>query len=376
MNIKSFCSTNPNSSEAVAELKDKLNGFNAKMIIFFASENTYVCEDIAQKMQEAFPDTVVFGCCSISEINDTHSYFNSITAMAFNSAVIDDVHVEVVENLRDGFDLDTTFSKFNSYFNFSINHADYNKYGGIIMVDTLALKEEELLEAIGDRTNIMFVGGTASSVQRLEPSFVFANGKAYDNAALLAVFKCESGFSFIKTQSADVIGPEFKVTKSDIVKRRVYEFDGKPASELLAGALGVKLEDFLGDQDRFRKYLRTNPIGIVINSDIYIRVFQHTDETCVRFANRIFEGQRLSVLQVRDMIPDTKAAVEEKRKELGSISGIIDFRCNLRSLQLEGEGKTDEYGKIFEGIPTIGFSTYGEAFYGFMNYTSAMIVFK
>jgi hypothetical protein len=76
------------------------------------------------------------------------------------------------------------------------------------------------------------------------------------------------------------------------------------------------------------------------------------------------------------VIPDTKKAVEDKAREMGAISGIIDFRCAFRTVQLTKEGTLDEYSNIFNGIPAVGFSTYGEQYLGHMNQTSTMIVFK
>ncbi len=60
----------------------------------------------------------------------------------------------------------------------------------------------------------------------------------------------------------------------------------------------------------------------------------------------------------------------------GRISAIINFHCILRTLELEQKNLTEEYGRIFSGIPTIGFSTYGEEFIGHINQTSTMLVFQ
>ncbi len=60
---------------------------------------------------------------------------------------------------------------------------------------------------------------------------------------------------------------------------------------------------------------------------------------------------------------------------MGSVSGIINFHCFLRTLQLKEQNKTAEYGELFSGVPTVGFSTCGEEFIGHMNQTSTMVVF-
>ena len=69
-------------------------------------------------------------------------------------------------------------------------------------------------------------------------------------------------------------------------------------------------------------------------------------------------------------------AVEKKLKESGKISGIINFSCILRAQELEEKNQTEAYGKIFAGIPTIGFNTYGEELIFHINQTATMLVFK
>ena len=73
---------------------------------------------------------------------------------------------------------------------------------------------------------------------------------------------------------------------------------------------------------------------------------------------------------------DTRAAIRSKQTELGKISGMINFHCILRTLELEEKGLTEAYGQLFADIPTIGFSTYGEQYIGHMNQTSTILVFQ
>jgi hypothetical protein len=73
-------------------------------------------------------------------------------------------------------------------------------------------------------------------------------------------------------------------------------------------------------------------------------------------------------------VRDTKRALEEKLKTMGKVSGIVNFHCIPRTLELEQKGMTEQYGRIFADIPTIGFSTYGEEFIGHINQTSAGVM--
>jgi len=88
------------------------------------------------------------------------------------------------------------------------------------------------------------------------------------------------------------------------------------------------------------------------------------------------EGVELSILKSEDIVRDTKKVLEEKKKEIGKFSALINFNCILRTLELENKKQTEAYGKLFTDIPAIGFSTYGEQYIGHINQTATMLVFK
>jgi hypothetical protein len=84
----------------------------------------------------------------------------------------------------------------------------------------------------------------------------------------------------------------------------------------------------------------------------------------------------LSLLESTNIIEDTRNSIKQVAEEFGTVSGIINFNCILRTLELKQKNLTQEYGNLFSDIPTIGFSTYGEAYIGHINQTATMLVFK
>jgi len=369
MSIKSVFTEKKSVTEAVADIKKQLVGFDVKMLVYFASWEAYKPDEISVGMQTAFNGSVVYGCTSHAEIYNGKTVTGSITALAFNSESVSDVKVEVLQKLSGNIDVHPIFKSFDTYFKTPMATADYKEFGGIVLVDGLSTKEEEIMDKIGSQTNILFVGGSASDALKFDKTYVFANGKAYNDAAVLAVFKTKNGVDHIKTQSVDVTNIELTVTKADPKRRAVIEFDGKPAAVRYAEALKVNRSEI---DSRFF----SDPLGLVIDDDVYIRSCQRTEGDTMIFYCGILEGMNLKLCKIKNIIPDTKKAVESKVKELGSISGIVDFRCVLRTIQMTNEGTLNDYANVFNGIPTIGFSTYGEEFLGHINQTSTMLVFK
>ena len=74
--------------------------------------------------------------------------------------------------------------------------------------------------------------------------------------------------------------------------------------------------------------------------------------------------------------PHNEKDLAAKVRELGSVSAIVNFNCMFRTLELQSKNQTDDYGKLFADIPTIGLSTYGESYIGHMNQTATMLLFK
>jgi hypothetical protein len=250
-----------------------------------------------------------------------------------------------------------------------MSELDPAAYVGLIFVDGLSGAEEKLIDKIGDLTNVNFIGGSAGDDLKFEETHVYANGKNFTNAAVLAVMKPGVPFTFIKTQSFCDLGKKLVVTKANEEKREVIEFNDKPAAQAYSEVLGVAVEEA---PNRFMH----NPVGLVIDGVPFVRSPQRIKGESMLFYCGVTEGMELSLLESTDIIDDTRKSVAQAAKDLGSISGIININCILRTLELDQKQLTDDYGKIFSDYPTIGFSSYGEQFIGHINQTATMLVFK
>lgn len=367
MCIKSVFSCKSTVEEAVNDIKLQLKNQNPRVVIFFSS-SYFDKEKVSHLMKENFKSSDIFGCSTSGELVSGKMMKNSLVAMALSSNVIEDVKIEVVDiNDKDG--IKKSFQAFDTYYKESTSQSEYSKYFGLVLIDGLSGKEEIIMDKIGDLTDHLFLGGSAGDDLKFNKTYVFANGKTYSNAVILALFKPKTKFDIIKTQSFKVLDKKLIATKVNAKNREVIEFNNMPAVKAYAQAVGVP-------ENKAADYFMSNPVGLVVDGDIYVRSPQQIKGKSIIFYCNILEGMEVSLLESTNIVEDTKSAVSNKIKEMGGLSGIINFHCILRTLELEQKNHTKEYGKIFSDVPMIGFSTYGEEYLGHINQTSTMLVLK
>jgi hypothetical protein len=320
-------------------------------------------------LQAAFPRATVIGCSTAGEIAGAKMMTGSVVAMFLDAEVVEDVALMVLQDIRATNGVRKAFAEFEHHFQAPIPTLDMQKHVGLVLVDGLSGAEERLMDKIGDRTDIFFVGGSAGDDLKFKATHLLANGKTYTNAAVLVLLRVKKGFEIIKTQSFQPTGKCLVATQVDEASRKVIQFNHKPALEMYAETLGVAPEKAA---TLFMQY----PLGLMAGGEPFVRSPQRAEGGGMFFYCQIKEGMELQVLKATDIVADTRAAVESKKAEMGHISGLIDFHCILRTLQLRNENRCDQYGAIFSGIPAVGFSTYGEEYLGHINQTSTMLLFR
>ena len=373
MTILTAFSQNAEADAAVKDIVESFQAVQPNVLIYFASP-AIAPVALSAAMQDAFPDAVVFGCTTAGEIVSGRMLKGSLVAMAISEDVVPQVQVALLEEIdvdgetvRDH--IKKVFQGFEDYYGEPVSAMDPGEYVGIILVDGLSLAEEKIMEKLGDLSDVIFIGASAGDDLAFEKTHVFAGGKAHSQAAVLALMKPARPFGFIKTQSFRVLDKTLVAGAVNEATREVGQFNGVAALQGYADALGVSAAEV---PDHFMR----NPLGLLVGDEPYVRSPQQVIGERVAFYCNVREGMELHLLEAGDMITDTRQAVEQAAEELGGISGLINFHCILRTLDLEGKGLTGEYGAIFADIPTIGFSTYGEQYIGHINQTSTMLAFK
>jgi hypothetical protein len=345
-----------------------LDGFEPVLVVFFASP-VFGGAELSAAMAGAFPRATVIGCSSAGEMTSGRMLKNSLSALAFSREAIGDVCISVVENMNNGMDVDGAFAVFEKHYGVSSHELDPSRHVGIVLVDGLCRREEALMDRIGDLTMVNFIGGSAGDDFQFRQTQVYANGRAYTNAAVMALVRPLIPFTFVKTQSFVPLDRKLLVTGANEEAREVISFDGKPAAQAYAEALGVTT-------DEIPSRLKHNPLGLIMDDGVpFVRSPQRIQGNSMIFYCGIRQGMELSLLEATDIISDTRAALDEARAKIGPLSGLISFNCIMRIQELEQNGLTGEYGELFRDIPTAGLGTYGEQFIGHISQTATMLVF-
>ncbi len=369
--IATACSTNKSTLLAIGEVRAQIGTMNTKMVVFFAS-SIHEPEAVSRTMRDAFPGALVVGCSTAGEIVTGKMLKESIVAMAFSPEAVEDVALGVVSEVGKGpvaQKIGDVFAGFEKHYGRKMEELDFSKYVGIILIDGLSAAEERVMDKIGDLTNVLFVGGSAGDDLKFARTYVYANGKAYTDAAILLLLKPAVGFDILKTQSFRTTGKKLVATEVVEASREVISFNDKPAALAYAEALGTTVEDAANQ-------FMSHPLGLLAGEEIFVRSPQQVLDGKMVFFCNVLEGMELSILSSTDIVADTRNAIKAKNGRQGSIAGIVNFHCILRTLELEKDNLTEAYGNVFSGVPTVGFSTYGEEYLGHINQTATMLLLR
>lgn len=364
--------------KAAEIIKSGLAGFPAAMVVFFSSIE-YDPETLARAMHEAFPGVDTLGCTTTGEAVDDRLLTGSVVAMAFAAEVFDYCETAVVvgdgqEPDGDGAyaSVDAAMAHIGRGLKQNLIDLSYREYVGFILAAPVAPSNEAVLERLGEVTDVIFVGGFAGEDYKFNgDERVFFRGRSYRSAAVIALWKPRRGFSFLKTQAVNLTEHAMIITRADEDKRIIWELDGEPAASLYARLIGTKVEALTADD------FDNNPLAWIAEGDPFLRpAIQVVDGKGLRTYAAVRQGTRVCLTHTGDILNTTAAALQRKMDEEGPFSAVLHINCASRYHTLDKVGQTEAFGKLFAGMPSIAFSSYGEVYVGMVAMTSTMILFK
>lgn len=369
--IKTGKSQQNDSIAAANEVSKAIAQTNAKLVNFYVSSNLDISA-VSQTLKANFPGAEVIGCTTAGEISDQGFSKNSLVAMSIGDDKIGKIATGVISDLSTTADKSGDILKqLSTQLGLSPKELDASKYVGIILIEGLCGKEESVMNALGDEApQLLIVGASAGDDLKFASTAVSLNGKVYCDTAILALMEMKVPFEVVKTTCYKPTSTAFEITKADKENRIVYEFNGRNAVEVYKEAIGSNTLD----GGVFMK----NPVGIAVGDEAFIRSPQQVLEgqTGIKFYCQIEEGSVVNLCAATNMVKDNLEMVGSVKQTLGTVSGGLIFNCILRYLEIEAEGIGTDIIKTFQGIPMVGFNTYGEELITHMNQTVTALFIK
>ena len=304
-------STNKDTKKAVEELYLLFNKNNEvcsgliKYIIFFSS-TSYSPDDLINEFNTFFPNVTVFGCSTAGEISDNYFNTGSLVAMGFTNEVFEDICIEVLDLKNYQEEIKQSIKNIEKYYDSPINQLDRKKYFGLLLMDGLSSMEEKILDLFGEYSNIEFTGGSAGDDLHFKQTICFANGKAKNSSAIIAIIKSKNNFAIESHHHFNLTDKQLIATNVDVPNRIIYEFDGQPALQRYCKLLNISV-------DKAPLYFLSNPIGLNIDGKIFVRSIQkvHDNGTALHMYCNVSDGTTLTLLNAGNIIENTSNIIKK-----------------------------------------------------------------
>ncbi len=364
MKTLSGMSREEDAKKAVAEATKDWNPLVIPNIILVFHSSKQDAAAVASELSLRFPTVPVAGCTTTGEhLNGAH-FNNSLVLTAIFSPEIK-WSVKVIHDIKN-LNIDVAKSSVDSMLKdlaLDREQISAEKQFCMILIDGLSMKEEHVSAMIAEALEgIPLVGGSAGDDLKFKNTWIIADGKASENAAVLIMGDSTVPFHIIKHQHFIKTPKQLVITKVDTVARRVYEMDGMPAADVYAKLLGIPRKK-LSNDDCF-----LNPLLFRVNNEIYIRSIQRIeDDGSLVFYCGLEEGMVLEIGGHESLTGALSEEIASLRKNgIEKAEVFIAFNCILRALETQNGNLHNNIGQLLSGISAnvVGFDTYGEQLNG------------
>ncbi|CAL75348.1 conserved hypothetical protein [Bradyrhizobium sp. ORS 278] len=344
---------------AAADIRGQLPADGLAMVLIFLSPH-YDPQAFIAAITASLPNVPVYGCTTAGELSPDGWEDNSVVALAFAA---DDFTVvaQPIFGLS-GFRVDEGRHLGNELRQDLLRDGDGEGVFGLVLIDGLCQREEAIMSAIyASLDNIPLVGGSAGDGLRFERTWVFYQGKAHTDAALLILIRTSLPFRLFKCDNFEPTSTKMVVTEADLEQRIVKQLNAEPAAEEYCRAVGIadsELDPFL---------FAAHPVLVRVGGSYFARSIQRVSpDGSLRFFCAIDEGMVLTAARSRNSVAAAREMLAEVRDDLGEVSIFIGFECILRRLDAEQHQFAREMSELYRDNRIVGFHTYGEQ-YGSMH---------
>jgi hypothetical protein len=348
---------------AVAELHRQIGDPDTAFVLIFCSPS-YERSEIAAAIRDYFGGVPVFGCTTAGEITPFGYISDGLSGIAFPAgefAVVSTLFApldrfEMVQAREQTHRLMSRLKSGEA--GLAGDGRDPGRSFGLLLVDGLSFREEQLISAIGNTLNgVPIVGGSAGDGFKFRNSFIFYDGDFVADAAILLLIKTRRRFSVFKTEHFVPTDRKMVVTGADMDRRRVFEINGEPAAleyARLVGLEGAPLSP---------RTFAAHPVVVRVGGEYHVRAIQRVNsDNSLSFFCAIDEGLVLTLAQGVDILENLRDLFARLERQTGTPDAIIGYDCVLRNIELEQRQLKLAVSELFVEHKVIGFCTYGEQY--------------
>jgi hypothetical protein len=346
--------------DAIASVREQIWQEKLELVVLFISPD-YDIAEVERAIAIEFADTRVIGCTSAGEINGLGYGEGTITGVGFPASHFK-AQVKLIEDLKsfsiaDG---ERIVKQALESFGHSLPSARFvpSQTFAMLLVDGLSKQEEALISTINRFLDpVPLFGGSAGDGLNFGKTFVFANGRFHENAAVLTVIHTSCPFKVFKLDHFHPTDRKMVVTEADPNQRLVHEINAEPAAPAYARMVGLEAQEL--SPLIFASY----PVVVKIGGEYHVRAIQKVEpDGSLRFYCGIDEGLVLTVAHGEDMALNLGKNLEELSRQIGTVDVILGFDCILRRLEAEQKQQVREVSSVLKRFNVFGFNTYGEQF--------------
>jgi len=363
MQIFEGSSDKSNTHDAVYEAISRWPAHASPDILFVFHSSKQNPHKVANILSEHFPNTLIVGCTGAGEWITRQHKNNALVLSGLSTPSIR-WSMSIIKDLNNSPAQSTKHACTELLQQLDITYGDLNpeNYFCLSFFDGLSAREEPVIAAMATQLgNIPLLGGSAGDDLKFEQTFVIANNKAYQNAALFILAESKVPFHAIKHQHYTLGNTDVVITKADTNKRLVYHLDGLPAAERYAQLLGLDI-DALTPQ-----VFSDNPLTYPYGDEYYVRALKQVHEDhSLEFGCAIEEGMVLNLCEHQDMVTGYDKLITEFTEHVGKAELLLVCNCIYRAI----EGRNSDVNQLLADKTTaiahhmIGFDTYGEQWNG------------
>lgn len=355
--VKVYKSLNKDSKKAFNEVANKIDS-TSKLILFFAS-TIYSYDELVSLFCDKFPNSQVVGLTTVGEINNLGIHENSLTVASFagpgfntKAVFMEDIQKYPV------FQRDELITAANAT-GINMNSKNLEKEGfALVFPNGLINAEERMLSIVNSifpNEGFPIFGGTAGDDSKFVKTYNSLNRKISDTSGIVIFVKLQEDFKIYKESIFEPFSDKTLVaTKVDVEGRKVYEFNGRKASEEYARILGVT------ERDLESKFM-AHPLGFVAKQLSVGSPMCVNSDGSISFYCQVSRNAEMKILNPLDVLQTMDKTVQMMNSDFKSIEATLTINCILRKIQFQQTNLIQQVNQRFEKMPNaFGFCSYGE----------------